>query len=298
MSPFELSYIMNGDSDSRKLRLVNLRKNDHGAFGTVARQLASGEAGEEGLTLLSSVLIHLGRFGSFLRTELLDSPQQAQGLLSAGMKVDPHLDVSLCHEIACTNSMKRGEVLFLLDLLEKVSNGRRLSLPLSRLNHHPDTFVRSKAAHLFGAVNASKSWLSSQLRAPDPRVRANAIEGCLPIANEELVPILMTALRDPHHRVRATAALALHPIETHIARSTLMSMLNDPETAPAAAAAWAIAYTGDATYVPALKELLRHPDPARRYLALRPLRALRNAGDSLTEAPQTVDVVTSESTID
>jgi hypothetical protein len=268
------SQLLPEDPVCRKQRFLRLRSGDPELFRAAALQLAAGEAGEEGRQAIVSFLVQIGRLGNFLREDCSYKIDVGLPIMQLALQIQPTVDIVICRELAAdTTGTDRAGSLFVLSLLEQTADLKRLNLPLSRLNHHPDSYVRSKAAQLFAASNATPAWLAAQLRSHDPRTRSNAIEGCIGSTTRDLWPIVANALGDPHPRVRATAAVALFPSARERSMETLLEMLGDERRPYRQAACWGMGELGDPEFEQSLKQFLLSKDPDR-LLAIRPLRRI------------------------
>jgi hypothetical protein len=109
--------------------------------------------------------------GRFDRTRLLEVCRGLKG-------IDDLVDVRLAQLAPRRHENPYGLtpeiVLRLLDILHVISPGPRL---IGHLAHHPDERVASKAAMKIGHRLRNRNWVYVQLEPPDPRIRANVVEG-------------------------------------------------------------------------------------------------------------------------
>ncbi len=164
-----------------------------------------------------------------------------------------------------------------LDIVSGLPPNRHVLLALARLLRHPDPFVRSKAALLYARASKNPEWVRKMLAEPDPRLRANAVEGLWDARSPFAAGLFREAALDPDPRVAANALIGLHycgESEDDI-NDVLQNMAcnNDPHAR--AAAAFAIGHIMETAGASMLETLLRDGDAAVRGQALRALIRIR-----------------------
>ncbi len=160
----------------------------------------------------------------------------------------------------------------LLTLLSHAQGGARIAHALIPYMRSPDPQVRSKAALLIARSGLNPEWALRQLKDPDPRVRANVVEGIGASPEpRRFLEALRRAAQDPHHRVATTALIVLFHLGEETAAEALRQMASHPDPRFRAAAAWAMGQVGDAQFEPVLQTLRRDPHHAVRFCALRTL---------------------------
>lgn len=160
----------------------------------------------------------------------------------------------------------------LLTLLCQAQGEVRVAYALMPYMRSADPQVRSKAALLIARSGLNPEWALRQLKDPDPRVRANVIEGIGSSPEpRRFLEALRQAARDRHHRVATTALIALFRLGEESAADALREMASHPDSRFRAAAAWAMGQIGAAQFEPVLQTLRRDPHHAVRFCALRAL---------------------------
>jgi HEAT repeat protein len=97
-----------------------------------------------------------------------------------------------------------------LEILDAVSDSRRMVMPLRRLADSVNPRVRSKVARILGRLSNNLAWTWKFREEKDSRTRANMIESQWGNDSPEIREVLWLAVRDTHQRVRGNAILALY----------------------------------------------------------------------------------------
>jgi HEAT repeat protein len=187
--------------------------------------------------------------------------------------LDPQLDAKLLKQFMPDD----GEHPYSIDSLERVleivdavSDGKRLVPFLMKLQRHKESRIRSKVALILVRANRNTDWLAEQLSDDDPRIRANAIEGMLETQpGEKEVAQLWEAAGDAHHRVATTSLLVLIKNGHRKAWEDLMQLTKHSSELFRAAAAWAMGMTGDPEFLNVLQKMVRGDSGAATRMALK-----------------------------
>lgn len=197
------------------------------------------------------------------------------------LSVDRSLDVRLAQSLpredkgqqASSVSIRRIERV--LDILDEVSNGRRIVTVLGHLVHHPHPRVSAKANLVIGKRLQNVEWTERMLtNTEDPRVRANAIETLWGLDTDQAKALFTAYVRDSDNRVAGNALFGLHLIGEET-KSDLLEMSTDGRANFRRTAAWTMGKIGDAHFVDILKGMIHDDDPAVRGTALRALVNIR-----------------------
>lgn len=198
-------------------------------------------------------------------------------------RMDPQLDARLLKQILKDNALD-GETYDqdalerVLEVVDAVSDCKRLVPILMKLQRHPEPRIRSKVALLLVRAHRNADWLAQQLANEDPRVRANAIEGLLDTRpGEKEIGMLWDAAKDAHHRVASTALLVLIKNGHSEAAEQLSLMASSRVELTRAAAAWAMGMTADPSWLETLQKMARTDSGLAKRMALKSSVALRKA---------------------
>jgi hypothetical protein len=160
----------------------------------------------------------------------------------------------------------------LLALLSHTQASAEVASALIPYMKNPDPQARSKAALLIARSGFSPEWALRQFEDPDPRVRANVVEGIGASPEpRRFLDVLRLAAHDPHHRVASTALTVLVRLGEETAADALREMASHPDPRFRAAAAWAMGQVGAVPFEAVLETLRRDPHHAVRFCALRAL---------------------------
>ncbi|MFN7935864.1 MAG: HEAT repeat domain-containing protein [Bryobacteraceae bacterium] len=249
-------------------------------YSSALNILKSGKSGP-GADYLNSLMLE----NDLLLTALADphafNLPSAVALAKNLYRMDPQLDARLLKQVLKDDALDRDNIDLdalerVLEVVDAVSDGKRLVPILMKLQRHDDPRIRSKVALLLVRAHRNADWLAQQLNNEDPRIRANAIEGLLDTRpGEKELALLWDASTSPHHRVATTALLVL--IKNGHAKATdqLSLMAESPMELTRAAAAWAMGMTGNPRWLDSLQKMARSDVGAARRMALKASVQLR-----------------------
>jgi hypothetical protein len=149
----------------------------------------------------------------------------------------------------------REALLRVLNCLEQLVDTRRISPRLLPLLRHPDPRLRSKVVRIMGRCCRNVQWVARQLADPDPRTRANAVEGLWGIDDQESRALLQGAAHDPNNRVAGNALLGLYRVGDRSSMTELLKMAAEGPPLFRATAAWVMGESGDPRFRNVLKAL-------------------------------------------
>lgn len=153
-------------------------------------------------------------------------------------------------------------------------------LKSSALNHR-DEKIRAATVALLGKLRnrTLKRVFLGRLKDPDPRVRANALEGLAGVCSgRELARILVRFVRDPNNRVRANALLLLLKLGVRQAEEQLIQMAQHGDALFRASAAYVMSQLPPSPSLgPWVRRLAEDPDEAVSAHASSALQALAPA---------------------
>jgi HEAT repeat protein len=214
---------------------------------TLIADAAAGTRTAESVALLQSEALP-----RIVSDPALSSSEDAAAIAKAATAFDPRFDTTLLTSLSSASANWPGGVsppraMRVLEILEQISDCRRLLMPLVKFLKIPDPKVRSKAVKLIARASQNGGWFDSILADADPRVRANLIEGLLAQMGRRAEPILRRAARDPHHRVAAIALFGLAQLGDPLGLKELVQMSTDPREPHRKAALRALAKLEEAT---------------------------------------------------
>ncbi len=158
--------------------------------------------------LESGLIVH-----AVISPKLLSAPDAVR-LASAAIKLDQRLDAKLLSHLTrpervWPDEIPEAEIIRVLEVLDAISDCHRLVMPLMKFVKLRQPHLRSKVVKLIARASQNPGWADMLLADPDPRVRANLIEGLAAQNGPNIVDLLRRAAKDPHHRVSVTALLEL-----------------------------------------------------------------------------------------
>jgi len=217
------------------------------------------------------------------------SLQRAITLLRRMIAIDPSFDVKLARKLPdrsgangaeAYEGMQAGRT---LEILDRVSVGRRLVPVLGHLVRSPDPRLCAQAILFVGRRIQNPVWTERQLMHANDRVRANAIESLWGVTSASAIRLLESLVDDDSHRVAGNSLVGLHVVGVPgvLARLTEMAIHRNPKCR--CTAAWAIGRVGDAIFVPLLNLLVTDRDPGVRSASLRALIQIRKSDDRTFE---------------
>ena len=173
------------------------------------------------------------------------STEDALRLARAAVRTDPEIDYKLLEWVGDRvrdwyNAMPKEETMRVLGVVDAISDCRRLMVALMKFVGVPDAHVRSKAVKLLARARSNPGWADLVLSDPDPRVRANLIDGTAYMLGRGAEPLLRRGAADEHHRVATAALLALARRGDELSRQRLEQMAAESSDPRRAAASWAM----------------------------------------------------------
>lgn len=150
------------------------------------------------------------------------------------MESDPLFDTKLLRRLLANRlwpeEVPADEVLRALEILSRLADPQRLSMTLLKFSKFPDRRVQSKVAKILGRTVDSVDVVEELFLNPDPRVRANLLEG---IAGRPEIGVFQTfierGLKDQNHRV-SSFALAIKGRQGHAGSKALMRLRGNSKT--------------------------------------------------------------------
>ena len=194
----------------------------------------------------------------------------------AGAKLQATFEMALNKALQSHTSPDSTErILRILDILAATSDQSCWNSFQVELMAYPDKMVRSKAALLIGRSTRNVAWIARRLLDRDPRVQASAVEALWGLNAEEARPHFLAALKSSNNRVAANAALGLYWSGDASAVRVLLDMLRGADPALQISALWAIGETKDERFLPALTEYYKQAAGKQRLATVGAMSKIR-----------------------
>lgn len=158
-----------------------------------------------------------------------------------------------------------------LRLFDGLGNCSVLLPWLRSLTNHRDERIRSKAVKSLCELRPNPALVERQLKSPDARLRANAIEALWGVPSFEAVAIFREASNDPAHRVAVNALVGLYAHAADEALEKLSNFCKHSDPMFRAAAAWGLGRVADRRAIPTLNTLIEDPSAMVRARVARTL---------------------------
>jgi HEAT repeats len=195
-------------------------------------------------------LIELTRKERFSLRKLLQVSRSFAGM-------DPSLDIRLANLLPGRREDPYGLrpeiVARILEVLNDISVGPKLILPLGHLTSHPHPAVAEKAALLIGRRIHNFGWLQRRLESGGPGIRAGVLEGLWGSDTPQARRTMRKYLNDTSERVVGNAVFGLHLLRESDSVELVGRMLSDERPAFRATAAYLAGRIG----TPEVNALLR-----------------------------------------
>ena len=203
------------------------------------------------------------------------SDAEALKLLQAAYARDERIEVLLLeHAKDDPRGLPR-----VLRLLAAVSNGQRLVAGLLPLLESESAPNRELVVLLIARGRTNLAWALAMMNDPDPRVRANVIEGSRLWSRD--IRLLNRAVQDQHHRVVCNGIVSLYRIKPGRARVLLEKNLTHEDWQFRAAATWACGAIGTPELEELVMKMRKDPHPSVRFNALRAATAIRQSAPAV-----------------
>jgi hypothetical protein len=207
---------------------------------TVEKDAASGARKPASTPLMDTgVLAH-----ALSDPEILTLPDAVR-LARAAAKLDRRIDEKLLNRLTGSSrkwpdQVPESETARVLEVIDEVSDCRRLVMPLMKFLKLPQKHLRSKVVKLIARASQNSDWAEVLLTDTDPRVRANLIDGLAVQSGHQIDLLLRAAAKDPHHRVAMTALLGLCQRGDESSCAEIRRLALEGDASHRVAAAWAL----------------------------------------------------------
>lgn len=208
--------------------------------GALEADAAAGKAGAVSTTLLDSDVVVV-----VISRPEVSSWEEALRIATAAAQLDRRLDSRILNALTAASSDWPRDVSLVhveraLELIDRISDCRRLLPSLMKFVSVGDPKVRSKAVKLIARASQNHGWIESILSDPDRRVRSNLIEGLVAQIGRRAEPLLRRAALDSDHRVAVTALEALASFGDAESLDRIQALAKDGREMWRRAAHWAL----------------------------------------------------------
>jgi hypothetical protein len=215
----------------------------------IEKDAAAGRAGPASAALMETGLVAR----AISDPQILALPDAVR-LARAAAKLDDRLDDKLMTRLTGPHRQWPGgvpetEIAHVLEVIDEISDCRRLVMPLMKFLKLPQKQLRSKAAKLIARASRNSDWAETVLKDADPRVRANLIDGIALQGGPQIEVLLREAAMDPHHRVAITALLGLCQRGDQSSCDQIRRLALEGDDAHRTAAEWALRQLEPATAI-------------------------------------------------
>jgi hypothetical protein len=238
---------------------------------------------------LVALLVH----GNLLFRALCDPAldrERASELARQARRGDPTADVKLARALAdaggTDSGVATGMAERLLEIIDSISDGKRILPSLMRMLRNDNPYLRSKVVLMIGRSGRSIGWIEKRLQETDTRVRANAIEAMWGIESEQARDLLQWAMRDTNNRVVGNALVGLYRLGEVSPLAEIIKMAAHDSPSFRRTAAWVMGETGDPRFSEVLGRMIADGNADVRKSAFAAVRRVRAAA---AEVSQTVE---------
>ena len=273
------------DPNAYRAAIQTSFESDRESFVRNALPLLRADASSPGYQYLLAFLIARGCAVPIVSDTALLSADQARAVARRLNSLDPLFAMKLARALPkasadATEGRLDPLTARLVDLIVSLQDGQGILPAAAVLLRHPNRHIQSKAALIVGRIHRNHKWVDQKLSDPDPRVRANAVESLWGANTEGARAVFLTAMASEDNRVAGNAVIGLYRMgdATSIGWAASMSASQNPRRR--ATGAWIMGRTGDARFVPLLRQMVADPDPDVRRNAYRAMCALNGAHEN------------------
>jgi hypothetical protein len=257
-----------------------------------------GQPGQStALTLLAGLMLRDNAVFEFLAQPGKKALERARFVIGRLMLLDPSFDVKVAKQLPDRTGVNQATALTgvrgarILEILDEVSRGRRLVPLLAHLPESTDPLLSEKATLFIGRRVQSAAWAEKQMDAPDPKVRANAIESIWGVDTPAARTLLERCKKDRSDKVAGNGFVGLHMLGDPGIVEEIQSMAVASNTKARATAAWTMGRIADPSFADQLASLVKDEDENVRGTALQALLGLRREeAIKIAAAPKLAEV--------
>jgi hypothetical protein len=173
-----------------------------------------------------------------------------------------------------------------LDVLNEISVGPRLILPLSHLTDYAEPAVAERAVVLLGRRIRNSAWPHRRLSSTEEGVRAGAVEALWGIPSPAACAAMWNCVSDHSPRVVGNAIFGLHLLGEAGVDQLVSEMIHDARALFRSTAAKVAGKIGKQEFAALLQQAAADADPGVRLAVKRALGGLRRALRQQVQAAQ------------
>jgi hypothetical protein len=277
------------DAVASRKRITEFLQFQPEAFYGAAVEILKKDTDSRAAQYLVALLIQGNLLFRALGDPVLDRAR-AEELARQAYRGDPTVDVKLARQLADSSAVDAGVAPGmaerLLELIDEISDGRRILPSLMRILRSDNPYLRSKAVLMIGRIGRSLQWIEKRLQESDTRVRANAIEAMWGIDSPEARELLEWATHDNNNRVVGNALVGLYRLGETSPLAELVKLAAHDSPAFRRTAAWAMGETGDPRFTELLGRTMADGNAEVRRSAFAAVGRIRAAAGRISQAAE------------
>jgi len=266
---------------------------NHKEFITLGLRHLAQHATSPGDRYLARILTRSKEYYKLLMDPDFLNPAEAANASKTLSRVDPHFFIELIH--SSDQASTQDAILRILHLVEELNRASLVMPWLRRMTNDTDPKIQAKAVSIMTRLCSNALFIERQLASPEPRVRANAVEGLWNVDSSWSRFLLEKASEDPNNRVAANALLGLYLLKVEGARERILAGAEDESPEFRVSIAWVMGQSGDGAFFMPLQEMTRDPEESVRRAAWASLIKLGPEAEVKPEAPKKAQVWTTVS---
>jgi len=215
--------------------------------------------------------------------------EQTVSLVRKAMESERLFDVQLAKLLLGRSSQEtlgQRRALRILEVLDRVSEGTRLTRMIGELMGDDDPQIRSKAALVVARRMEGFHWIYAHLLQADARVRANMLEALWESREPESAKVFTLYLDDGDNRVAGNALYGLYLRGSADAISRVVQMASHPDPKFRATAAWLMGKIGRPEFVDVLRGMVKDEGRCVKGNVLRALVRINRSAGSEARGPR------------
>jgi len=277
------------DAVTNRTRITEFLQAEPEAFYLTAIEILKNDVDSRAAQYLVALLVH----SNLLFRAVCDPTlglERAMELARRAQDGDSKVDINLARALAdadtADSGIAPGMAERLLEIIDRISDGKRILPSLMRMLRNDNPFLRSKVVLMIGRSGRSINWLEKRLQETDTRVRANAIEAMWGIDAPEARELLQWAVRDSNNRVVGNALVGLYRLGEISPLAELVKMANHGSPPFRCTAAWVMGETGDPRFSEVLGRMIADSNSNVRKSAFAAVRRVREATAPISQTNQ------------